>query len=159
MKTKNGLISKMYGSQRSNSKRRGHLPPSYSKSDFHDWIMAQPLFHHLFSLYANSNFDTMLVPSVDRKNDDEPYNFSNIKLTTWSKNKKKGYEDRKNGKTNTTNKAVLQFDLDGNFVREYFSCSNASNETNISRTLISRICRNKKGSAGGYLWEYKIKGK
>lgn len=50
-------------------------------------------------------------------------------------------------------KPVLQFDLGGNFIREYFSVSEAYRVTKISK--IASCCRGERNMAGGYKWEYK----
>lgn len=50
-------------------------------------------------------------------------------------------------------KPVLQFDLNGNFIREYFSASEAYRVTKISK--ITACCRGKRNKAGGYIWKFK----
>lgn len=50
-------------------------------------------------------------------------------------------------------KPVLQFDLKGNFIREYFSASEAYRITKISK--ITACCRGERNKAGGYIWKYK----
>jgi hypothetical protein len=48
---------------------------------------------------------------------------------------------------------VLQFDLNGNFIREYFSASEAYRITKVSK--ITPCCRGERNKAGGYIWKYK----
>jgi hypothetical protein len=50
-------------------------------------------------------------------------------------------------------KPVLQFDLNGNFVMEYFSASEAQRITKVNK--ITSCCRGERAKAGGYKWEYK----
>lgn len=50
-------------------------------------------------------------------------------------------------------KPVLQFDLDGNFIREYYSASEAQRLTGIRK--IAHCCRGERNKAGGYIWKYK----
>ena len=50
-------------------------------------------------------------------------------------------------------KPVLQFDLSGNFIREYFSASEATRITGINK--IPQCCRGERHKAGGYKWKYK----
>lgn len=50
-------------------------------------------------------------------------------------------------------KPVLQFDLSGNFIREYFSASEAMRITAIRK--IPQCCRGERRKAGGYKWKYK----
>ena len=49
-------------------------------------------------------------------------------------------------------KAVLQYDLQGNFIRRYDSVSDAVNSENIKH--ISSCCTGKRKTAGGYIWKY-----
>lgn len=54
-----------------------------------------------------------------------------------------------------SNKAVLQFDIDGNFIREWDSESNAARSLGINEwSGISAVCKGKKKSAFGYIWRY-----
>ena len=48
-------------------------------------------------------------------------------------------------------KKVLQYDLDGNFIREW----NCIKETGIDSSHIINCCKGKRKSAGGYKWRYK----
>lgn len=51
---------------------------------------------------------------------------------------------------------VGQFDLDGNFIKEYPSVTDAQNKTGINRKQISGVCQNKPKykTAGGFKWKY-----
>jgi len=151
-RTKKGLITKIYSGQRRRSKLRGYKMPTYTKSDLKDWLFAQSLFHHLYHLWEVSNFDKMLVPSVDRINDYLPYTFSNIQLMTWRENNKKGYIDRSNGKNNKANKTVFQYTKDDFFIEEYISISEASRQTKVNIGNISECCKGKRKTAGGFMW-------
>lgn len=51
-------------------------------------------------------------------------------------------------------KKVVQLTLDGDFLSEYNSITEASVETNINRTCISDTCNDKQKTAGGYKWRY-----
>lgn len=54
-------------------------------------------------------------------------------------------------------KNVLQYEKNGNFVKEYESIREASEETLIDRKSISRCCKKMKhyNSAGGFNWKFK----
>ncbi len=54
-------------------------------------------------------------------------------------------------------KTVLQYDLDGNFIREYYSMSEASRVTGIQRQDIGQQILGNGKTAGGYFWKLKIK--
>ena len=49
-------------------------------------------------------------------------------------------------------KKISQFDLDGNFIKEYNSITQAMNETKI--TNINVVLQKKRKTAGGYIWRY-----
>lgn len=51
-------------------------------------------------------------------------------------------------------KPVLQYDLQGNFIKEFDSVSEAAKAVNRTTTNISSACK-RKGSSGGYKWKYK----
>ena len=50
---------------------------------------------------------------------------------------------------------VVQFDLSGNYVHEYLSCSHASIATGIGRHNIGDCANGITKSSGGYQWKYK----
>lgn len=52
------------------------------------------------------------------------------------------------------NRKVLQYSLDKNFIKEYCSLQEASNETGISKSIISNVCLGKGNTAGNYIWRY-----
>ena len=54
-------------------------------------------------------------------------------------------------------KTVLQYDLEGNFIREYYSMSEASRITGIQRQDIGQQILGNGKTAGGYFWKLKIK--
>ena len=51
--------------------------------------------------------------------------------------------------------SVLQYDLNKNFIKEYPSLKSASETCRTTNSAISRCCRGKYKSAGGYIWKYK----
>lgn len=56
---------------------------------------------------------------------------------------------------NPNSKIVLQYDLDGNFIKEWESASKAEKELGYSIGNISGVCNNRGCSAMGYMWKYK----
>lgn len=50
-------------------------------------------------------------------------------------------------------KAVIQYDLDGNFIKEWKSINDARYKLNAHQ--INKCCINEYGSSGGYMWRYK----
>jgi group I intron endonuclease len=57
--------------------------------------------------------------------------------------------------TSTLKKAILQYDLGGNFIAEYESINEASRKLNIRNDGISACLRKKQKTAYGYIWKYK----
>jgi len=55
---------------------------------------------------------------------------------------------------NGNEKQIRQYDLDGNFIKEFNSIKKASTETGILDSQISSNCRGKVKSAGKYMWKF-----
>lgn len=60
------------------------------------------------------------------------------------------------GKNHPMAKAVLQFDLNGNFIQRFETAAEASAKTGTTRSGICSCCkfRPKNKTAGGYVWRY-----
>lgn len=53
-------------------------------------------------------------------------------------------------------KVIFQYDLQGNFIKEWKSLTEAKNNiSNINIPNICNCCRGKRKQAGGYIWKYK----
>ena len=52
-------------------------------------------------------------------------------------------------------KKILQYDLDGNFVREWVGINNTANTLGIQKSSIYETLKGIRQSAGGYIWLYK----
>ena len=153
--SKNGVARRTYFAHVRYSKQRNMEKPSYNRIELKEWLFDQPLFHELYDRWAELGYDSWMRPSVDRIDDYKPYTFDNIQLVTWRENNDRAHKDRKNGINNKYNKAVLQYDLNGNFIKEYHSQAYASKVTTIQQSNISSACRNKIKTAGGYIWKFK----
>ena len=64
-------------------------------------------------------------------------------------------KDIYNGTGNPNSKCVLQYDLSGNFIKEWEYISLASEELGICLSSIGQCCRGKQRKAGGYIWRFK----
>lgn len=60
---------------------------------------------------------------------------------------------RKLGKS--LGKKVIQYDLQGNFIKEWDSTAEAGRQLKINQSNISACCRGKRNKVGGYVWRYK----
>ena len=52
-------------------------------------------------------------------------------------------------------KKILQYDLQDNFIREWESTREIERILKIYNSNISACCRDKRKTAGGYIWKYK----
>ena len=50
---------------------------------------------------------------------------------------------------------TLQYDKDGNFIKEWKSAKEAGNTIGIYPSSITRTCNNQRNTAGGFVWKYK----
>lgn len=62
---------------------------------------------------------------------------------------------RAEGIRKALNKPVLQYDKQGNFIREWLSITDASETLGINKSHISECCRGGRKSAGGFQWKDK----
>lgn len=122
-KIKEGLITIIYFGQKGSAKQRQMILPIYTKTELQEWLFNQDLFHKLYDDWVKNGYKKGLKPSVDRINDYKSYTLDNIQLMTFKENRIKGDNDRKNGINNKKSKTVLQFDLNGDFIKEYYSAS------------------------------------
>lgn len=51
--------------------------------------------------------------------------------------------------------AVLQYSKDGKFIAEYYGAREAEKQTGVNNGHICKCCKDKRKSAGGYIWKYK----
>ena len=77
---------------------------------------------------------------------------------SWTDKKKKELSDKTKGKRrgNALNiKAVLQYDINGNFLREFESITEASLVTNCHNSNITDVCNNKIKFTNNFIWRFK----
>ena len=76
---------------------------------------------------------------------------NNLEFVT---NKENQIHKFQNGLGNNFTRKIKQFDLNNTFIKEYKSIVLASRETNINKCSISDVLRNKRKTAGGFIWKY-----
>ena len=77
---------------------------------------------------------------------DQKYN------SNYGTRNKRIFEKTTNGKLS---RPVLQYDLEGNFIKEFPSTQEVQRELKIYQTSISACCRGKLKTAYGFKWKYK----
>ena len=68
----------------------------------------------------------------------------------WSYSQNNTFKPPRDGRK----KKVFQYSLDGEILAHYISVAEAARETGISKTCISRCCRNERRSSSGFIWKY-----
>ncbi len=155
-RTRKGLVKNIYNNQKTNSKRRGHTPPTYSLAELVQFFKDSPIANELYRNWKLSGYRKGLAPSIDRIDDSYGYSLGNIKLMTWDENDAKGRDDVKSGRMKKcSNKAVVQKDIHtGKIIATYHSGAEAERIIGIPRKNISSACTGQNKSAGGFRWSY-----
>ena len=79
-RTRSGLIKRIYKDQIKSSKKRSHVGPSYTLDELISFCMSSSDFLRLYRDWRNSGYEKMLSPSIDRRDDYEPYSIDNIRV-------------------------------------------------------------------------------
>jgi hypothetical protein len=98
----------------------------------------------IHKLMIRDNYWNLNDPTIDRIDNNGNYAFENCQFLERVENSVK---DKK--------KPILQFDIQGNFIKEWESLSLAGKITNINFKNISLTALHKRNSAGGFAWKYK----
>ena len=91
----------------------------------------------------------MNKPTIDRKDNNGNYEFGNCRFIEKSVNSKKRNKDNPQGIT------ILQYDLQGNFIKEWASALGAEKELGIARQNIGSCCKGKLNTSGGFVWRFR----
>ncbi len=100
--------------------------------------------NELKQLWFRDKAYNLKQPSIDRKDSDGNYEFDNCEFIELVENIAK---DKR--------KPILQYDLEGNFIKEWSSQSVAIRYLKISSQNINNCCKGRSKTAGGFKWEYK----
>ena len=79
---------------------------------------------------------------------------NNINNLEWNTAGENTYHAYKNDLIKHYNRKINQYDLDGNFIKTWDSAKDIEIKINIHKSAICNCCKNKRKTAGGYIWKY-----
>ena len=89
-------------------------------------------------------------PCINHIDEDKTNN--KIDNLEWCTHK---YNNNYGNNTKKLCKPVLQYDLQGNFIKEYYGANEAGRQTGINCTNISKCCRGERRKTKGFIFKYK----
>lgn len=95
-------------------------------------------------LMVRDNYWSFNKPSIDRIDNDGDYTFNNCRFIEFNENS--GKDKRR---------PIFQYDLEGNFIKEFISTIDAERQTGFSHKCIGRVALGKRKASYGYIWKYK----
>jgi len=98
-------------------------------------------------LIKRDSYHQLKKPSINRKNKNKHYKLKNCEFIESFKNSKQRQKDT------PLDISIIQFDLKGNFVKEWNSQTKAQTRLRINN--ISKVLKRKRKTAGGFIWKYK----
>ncbi len=126
------------------------------KSINYKWYGEKGIENHLSLedvkfLYIRDQAHLMKKPSIDRKNHDKHYELSNCRFIELRKN----IAERN---IRESSKSILQYDLNGKFIREWRSSMEIERTLKINHSNVIQCCKGNTGysHAGGFKWKYKL---
>ena len=127
----------------------GYYKVRLSKDGLTEDKMVHKLVWELFSDWDMPD-NISVIDHIDGNKTNNHIN--NLRKISLSENVKAALYETK---TNATAKRVAQYDLNGNFIKEFPSAASAARELNLDSSVISKVCRGDKyKSHGGFKFKY-----
>lgn len=95
-------------------------------------------------IWVRDSAHLMKRPSIDRIDNNGDYTLENCQFIELSENSRKNKY-----------KSILQYDLEGNLIKEFSSTIEASRHLHILRTAITNCLNKLTKTAGSYFWRFK----
>lgn len=128
------------------------------KEHFYDIENGLP-FHKALKKYGLENFEWEVIDHADSDSEirEKEVYWINYYRTCISFSDCNGYNLTLGGEGGVSwnSKPVMRYDLDGNYIDEFVSCSHASIELDLDRKSIIRAAKTKYSQSGGYQWKFK----
>jgi len=132
----------------------GYLFVIFSKNGEKKQINTHRIIAMTFILNPNN------LPQVNHKDENKTNNcvenleWCNSKYNANYGNRNKKMIENLSGKNNKKSKKIEQYDLQGNFIKDWIGIRDVARKTNIKHQNISACCVGKQKTAGGYIWRY-----
>lgn len=113
-------------------------------------LVSDYLVHKLvYQLFSENYDETKIIDHIDgnKLNND----INNLRQLTLSENALAALYETK---TNSSAKKVYQYSLKGELLGEYLSTREAAKKLNLDSSTISKVCRGKNKSHGGFIFRY-----
>ena len=146
--------------------KKGYLTVGLSKNNQRKTFKVHRLvaLHFIPNIENKPEIDHINTIKTDNTvwlNEDGSVNFdkTNLRWATPKENSNNPLSiikksESKKGIKNNRHQPVLQYDKDGNFIREWDTMTEAETTLNITHK-IHYVCQGKRKTCGGYIWKYK----
>lgn len=153
---KNYLVSSCGRIRRKNTNNllRPSITGGYYKVRLSENGLVEDVFIHklVYKLFIDdTDFDTkkFIIDHIDGNKLNNKVN--NLRKISLSENVLAALYQQK---TNSSAKKVAQYDLNGNFIAEFPSAKEAARVLNLDSSTISKVCRGKNKTHGGFIFKY-----
>lgn len=135
----------------------------------HRWLLNSnrstcSILQRAWNKYGKDSFEFKVIEEVDDDNillrreqyyiDKLEPKYNILKIAGSARGFKMSKESIEKGRTKRL-KAILQYDLDGNFIREWSGIADAEKELGIHRASICGCCKGRLRTAGGFVFRHR----